>query len=270
MYHIIFIRVLQIAIHLYFFPGENISTGKILLLWFFIYNSNENGLWNKQIDQLPQSRLIILKFAISSTSFPSPFIANDLATPFNFGEPVQPTSSVLTALVAGLKKKREREREREMETEEKRGSKRYTRRIYTWPAPSRARTRNNVHYASLTRFLPLLAFFRGRKERWRGTKRAEQHPFPIVGQPPPSFGRRVVFFFQEEEEGKRKKSPIFRGVGQSDLWLLNPFPSVTGMLLPRLDCLAGRDRKFTARAKNELSNLKSFEERSPPLKSSIS
>lgn len=153
MYHIIFIRVLQIAIHLYFFPGENISTGKILLLWFF--NSNENGLWNKQIDQLPQSRLIILKFAISSTSFPSPFIANDLATPFNFGEPVQPTSSVLTALVAALKK----EREREMETEEKRGSKRYTRRIYTWPAPSRARTRNNVHYASLTRFLPLSACF---------------------------------------------------------------------------------------------------------------
>lgn len=46
-----------------------------------------------------------------------------------------------------------------METEEKRGSKRYTRRIYTWPAPSRARTRNNVHYASLTRFLPLSACF---------------------------------------------------------------------------------------------------------------
>lgn len=198
MYHIIFIRVLQIAIHLYFFPGENISTGKILLLWFF--NSNENGLWNKQIDQLPQSRLIILKFAISSTSFPSPFIANDLATPFNFGEPVQPTSSVLTALVAALKK----EREREMETEEKRGSKRYTRRIYTWPAPSRARTRNNVHYASLTRFLPLLACFSGAGKK-DGGGRKEQSSIPsqsLANHHPPSVDALSSF----SKKGRRERN----------------------------------------------------------------
>ena len=98
-----------------------------------------------------------------------------------------------------------REREREMETEEKRGSKRYTRRIYTWPAPSRARTRNNVHYASLTRFLPLLACFSGAGKK-DGGGRKEQSSIPsqsLANHHPPSVDA-LSSFSKKRRKGRER------------------------------------------------------------------
>lgn len=142
-----------------------------------------------------------------------------------------------------------KKRERENRNREKKGVKGATHLHLP------ARTRNNVHYALLTRFLPPRVFFRGRKMP-RGRKGGRQvcHSIPSQSRDrcpttPTLWAASTRCRKSFSKKGGRGEKEIsdFRGVGQSDF--LNPFPSVTGMLLPRLDCLAGRDRKFTARAK---------------------
>lgn len=118
----------------------------------------------------------------------------------------------------GALKKRERERETEKKREVK-----GTRDAFTPGLLHRVRTRNNVHYASLTRFLPPRVFFRGRKmpRGRRGAGRGRQSSgfaaaslLATVTQPPPPLGPRVVESLFPKKGGEKEVSD-FRGV-QSD------------------------------------------------------